>query len=215
MNKSALYSDASIRLIMLDYLCCQEERDERVIALEAKYGANSRRADILEISDVLHAYEIKSDLDKVSRLKEQLHDYRRTFEYVSVVTTTKMLPEIRKQLGPNEGILLITDNSVKIIRKARPNKKILKKNVLSIFSKTTLAKLMGVSVNKMPLRRLFELAEKTIALEALKVAAREELLRRFEGRYRRFLAETYPPYRETDLLVLKHGNSITVGNFLG
>lgn len=47
------------------------------------------RADVVVVSDTLHCYEIKSDSDRLDRLKRQVRVYGKVFDYLSVVTTEK------------------------------------------------------------------------------------------------------------------------------
>jgi hypothetical protein len=50
--------------------------------------------DVVAIDEALHAYEIKSDLDSLRRLKRQATYYDRTFDDVTLVTTRPMHAQV-------------------------------------------------------------------------------------------------------------------------
>lgn len=59
-----------------------------------EFRANRSVADILAVSDMLHAVEIKSDLDNVSRLGNQLRDYMQIAPLVSVLATQRVAENV-------------------------------------------------------------------------------------------------------------------------
>ena len=50
--------------------------------------------DFLAVSEALHAVEIKSDLDNISRLDGQLHDYRRIAPFVSLMASKRVVERV-------------------------------------------------------------------------------------------------------------------------
>ncbi len=50
--------------------------------------------DFLAVTDSLHAVEIKSDLDNISRLDSQLHDYRKIAPLVSVMASERVVNRV-------------------------------------------------------------------------------------------------------------------------
>lgn len=71
--------------------------------------AGSSIADVVILNGTSTAYEIKTDLDNVSRLPVQMQSYSSRFEYVFVVTTTRMVPRITRALPPHVGVVVLTD----------------------------------------------------------------------------------------------------------
>ena len=208
------YSDTDIKLLMLEYISKMYFDKPHVIALEARYGHSSRRADILLITTSTHAFEIKSDIDNLTRLPDQMHDYRRTFDKVTVVTTARHRAKIKKIASPNDGIMIIKDNVVYEERIASINGNITKKNLISICSKKSLSNRLGLSGSCRTLNELRKLSEKKLSLNEIKLVATKELVERFKGRYQQFCSETYPPFRESDLIILKYGSTLFSGNIL-
>jgi hypothetical protein len=54
------------------------------------------------------AYEIKTDLDSLTRLDAQIHDYSRHFAQVHVVTTERMASRVALAVADHVGILVLT-----------------------------------------------------------------------------------------------------------
>lgn len=75
--------------------------------LELHAGASI--ADVVIFNGTSMAYEIKTDLDNLSRLPAQMQDYSRYFEQVFVVTTARMAARIVNAVPPHVGVLVLTD----------------------------------------------------------------------------------------------------------
>ncbi|MDR3026603.1 MULTISPECIES: sce7726 family protein [Chryseobacterium] len=84
------------------------------------------RADIAVINGVMHAYEIKSEKDNLKRLENQLQEYYKFFEYVTVVTCEKYLNKVLEQFSDKCGVIVaLKKNNLitfKKIRRAKKNK---------------------------------------------------------------------------------------------
>ena len=74
--------------------------------LELRAGTSI--ADVVVFNGTSAAYEIKTDLDNLSRLPLQLQNYSRYFDQVFVVTTTRMAPRIVGAVPPHVGVLVLT-----------------------------------------------------------------------------------------------------------
>lgn len=62
------------------------------------------RADLCKINGTSIAYEIKTDLDNLQRLKKQLQDYMNIFEKVYVICSTKRSEHVKDLLPPECGL---------------------------------------------------------------------------------------------------------------
>lgn len=82
----------------------------RTDALISEYFVEraSRRADLVAVNGHLTAYEIKSDLDQLSRLVGQLAVYSKYFEEVIVVCTQKHLDSVIKLAEPTVGVMCVS-----------------------------------------------------------------------------------------------------------
>lgn len=104
---------------MLNTMLIQNKESCFVSALTELPVANSK-PDFMTIDkdDVGIAYEIKTDLDSLQRLKTQIHDYYKVFSSVYVVTGEKHIEEVETMLqNTNVGIIELTANNTLIYKK--------------------------------------------------------------------------------------------------
>lgn len=208
MQNLKQYRDSDLRIRLLEHIAQAYSGVEHFAALEARYSATERRADVLVVSHFSHAFEIKSDVDRLDRLPEQLKDYRRTFDFVTVVTTPKHTQKVQKMLGRNDGLIVISSQEAREIKAPERNKKITKRNMISMCSKSVLSEILDMPYDSLPLEKIRILAEKTLPLAVLQQATLRELKRRFQDRYDAFLEEARVPYRESDLVLLQHNDRL-------
>ncbi len=106
-----------IKAVLIDHLL---KKSRSVICVEVPFLGGKRWADIVELKEnSLIAYEIKSELDSFTKLKEQLYDYVNTFNEVYVILSKKFIgkhKDLPKSVGyfwvdPNEGITYIEEKS--------------------------------------------------------------------------------------------------------
>lgn len=78
----------------------------------------SRRADLVAINGALRAYEIKSDVDHLTRLTGQVEAYSRYFESVTVVCTRRHLAAVLQQTDSSVGVLCASNDGIEEYRTA-------------------------------------------------------------------------------------------------
>ena len=95
--------------------------------------ANSK-ADFLLINGKAVVYEIKTELDNLERLENQINDYYKAFDHVSVVTCEKNISELLKKidaLGKPVGIYVLRKSGVlSAVRKPESYKSCIDKDTL-------------------------------------------------------------------------------------
>lgn len=80
------------------------------------------RADLVLFNGTSTAYEIKSDWDSLSRLRGQIADYLKVFEYVNVFTSESRCSAIVAEMPPEVGVLCLTDRfSITTVKQASAN----------------------------------------------------------------------------------------------
>lgn len=80
-------------------------------------------ADLIFISDKLEAFEIKTDFDNYSRLRNQMDEYRKVFEYVNLVISEDAYKKLQfKEIG-NFGIIVLKSNNT-FVKKRKPKSNI-------------------------------------------------------------------------------------------
>ncbi|MCH5464075.1 sce7726 family protein [Levilactobacillus tujiorum] len=79
--------------------------------------------DFLIINGVGHVYEIKTELDKLDRLQNQIASYFEAFSFCTVVTDETHLEAVREKIDqPQVGIMVLTKrNTLHVDRKAVEN----------------------------------------------------------------------------------------------
>jgi len=160
------------------------------IGLEVLFSRNRRRADMLIVSNEFHALEIKGDLDNLSKLPDQLHDYSNTFDKISMVITTKHLKNIRQLLPRYTGIILFEKNSLRIIRKATLRKRLDKGSLLMFMGKVQLGKLLKITdVAKYSTDELRFMASEKLSLLLIRRKAYGFLQKKYKKLFRLFLLD--------------------------
>jgi hypothetical protein len=73
-----------------------------VVVFELPVGDS--RADLCKINGHSYCYEIKTDYDTLARLRKQLSDYSKVFDYVFVICSRKRMPDVLPLLDDNVGL---------------------------------------------------------------------------------------------------------------
>jgi hypothetical protein len=90
-----------------------------VAAFEIKVG--NSRADFVSINGVSRCYEIKTELDNLSKLIKQSWDYTSVFEYNTIILDEKHLSRANEDLPQEYGIMIIGKRSLIRYRRAKKN----------------------------------------------------------------------------------------------
>ena len=134
----------------LAYKYVTEESNTQIVD-ELDLAAASVRIDVAVINGHFHGFEIKSGVDTLNRLPDQLLGYQKVFDFITVVTEKKHLKHVREIAPKWVGISLCEEIEgelrIKVVRKNKQNKqnkpfyiaKILKKDeIVDICKKTNI-----------------------------------------------------------------------------
>lgn len=114
--------------------------DNHVTIFELPIG--NSRIDLCKINGSSMAFEIKTDLDNLSRLDKQLNDYSEIFEKVFVICSLSKLPEIEKMVSASCGIYTYSIRNgyykFQLSKKATESNALNAKKQLNIFRKQEL-----------------------------------------------------------------------------
>lgn len=166
-----------IKLLLIKWLF--ENYDVLAIGNEVSYSPLLRRADIVLISDGFsYAFEIKSDSDNLKRLKEQLDDYTKTFDYTYVVTTYNLLSEVELNTPKNVGII-VCDKKIQFIRKSKLIKTLNKRFLAEFLDRKTLLTKIKTKDKSMSIYDLRNLVSKSLTIKELRLLAIEALIDRY------------------------------------
>jgi len=120
---------------------------DKIINFEFPFDYNKRRCDVLILeNNTTTAIEIKSNVDKLTSLKEQLFSYYQAFNTVYVACGEKHIHEIKSMKG-RFGIIYIDNNETKIIRKPKHRKILNGRMILDMLDKKFLAKETNIKVS--------------------------------------------------------------------
>jgi hypothetical protein len=97
-NSAVATSDASIRVVLRENLKNTYRNDHGTVIFEELGVAHgSARVDIAVVNGIMHGYEVKSDLDTLRRLPEQMGMYNSVFDKVTlVVGSTHLINAFKK-----------------------------------------------------------------------------------------------------------------------
>lgn len=71
--------------------------------------AGSCKADVVVLNGTSTAYEIKSERDSLSRLRNQIENYRQVFAAVNVVVSTSHLAEVLRIIPEDVGVITLSE----------------------------------------------------------------------------------------------------------
>lgn len=107
---------------LLDWLLAQKGFE--LIAVEVPVLSQTKRADLVTFKNgKTICYEVKSGLDSLRRLETQIAVFSSLFNEVYVVSDPNHLSGIQKVLPKKIGIIVLTSNGFKVLRKATERKK--------------------------------------------------------------------------------------------
>ncbi|CAN5303795.1 hypothetical protein BH23BAC1_BH23BAC1_22590 [soil metagenome] len=118
--------DFEVRKFIKDtYLKKYSEDKNSLVVEEVNLYSGASRIDIAVFNCALHAYEIKSDKDTLSRLPSQINYYSKVFEFISVICGSKHYEKIKSLLPSYIGLIVVTKEKkhfcYKLIRKPKKN----------------------------------------------------------------------------------------------
>ena len=131
-------NDKSIRQILISFLLSQDSKLR--IYQEKSIGVSV--CDLMAVSEILTGYEIKSDADDLRRLERQVEAYDRFFDKNYIVVGESHISEVLGKVPLYWGIVVITEDSVYIRRKAMQNRNVSRRSQLSILWKLELKNLL-------------------------------------------------------------------------
>ena len=114
------------------------------------YGIKRKVVDLVVLQNKkIIAVEIKSDSDNLSRLEEQISEYKKIFDYVLIITTEKHASRISEIVPSEIGIYVFKENLLmKKFRNPRIQRSKDKVEMLYSINAKYLCKLEGLALSK-------------------------------------------------------------------
>lgn len=129
------------------------------IVEELSISDKQARVDIAVLGSKLYSFEIKSDVDTLNRLSNQVKHYDYVFEENYAVTTTKHYEKLKRKIPKHWGIICaqecrLNGVSFKVKRKARENPNWDIHSALATLWKSELAEIYEKTLDKNPPKSL-------------------------------------------------------------
>ncbi|MCL2917040.1 sce7726 family protein [Shewanella litorisediminis] len=193
-------TEFQIKKRLIGYLL--ENNPSILLACELRFLDGRRRADVALIDNNLASgFEIKSENDSIDSLNEQLEDYKKYFDYVSVVCEKSNIAAIRNKINKNYGIILVTENSIKAIRKPKHFKLLSKRALLNSMDLTNLKEFDSYS--KLSSKsKIIDILERKHSLSKIKEMSRTDLMKKLEYKNKLFQSEKMEEIFHEDILTL-------------
>lgn len=119
---------------------------QRILNFEFPFDYNKRRCDVLILdNEGTTGIEIKSNIDKLTNLREQLYSYYQAFNTVYVACGEKHINEIKSIKG-RFGIIFVDKSNTRIVRKPRYRKLLNNHMILDMLDKSILTKETGIKL---------------------------------------------------------------------
>lgn len=112
-----------------------------IVGYEVMYGSSRRVADMIFISKG-HSYaiEIKSEFDTIARLKGQLQEYNRLFDYILIFSAPKHIDAINEVLPKYVGLYSINESGIMRKQRKKLNRHVQKSEMLISIPSMTVKK---------------------------------------------------------------------------
>lgn len=148
MKLFGLNSAEYIKCKFIDFMLSKNY--ELIIGNELMYGIKRKLVDLVVLkNNKIFAIEIKSNNDNLNRLKEQIEEYKKVFNYVLIVTTEKYKDRILNTVSSDIGIYIIgADFSLQKIRSPRIQNDRNKIEILYSINARFLSKIGNYSIQK-------------------------------------------------------------------
>lgn len=133
LNKTIIENYNGEEILKYKLFETQYKKTNIVGAFEIR--VNNSRLDFLTINGSTTSYEIKSELDTLSKLEKQISDYLLAFEYNYLVIDKKHLDKAKEMIPENFGLWCYANGKYKKLRKATLNDQLDPETQLSLLTK--------------------------------------------------------------------------------
>lgn len=180
-------NEKAIKTKLIDYILDKKYPKCKLIGVEVPFISMKRRVDVLVITGQkeLIAFEIKSDLDSLYRLNDQIKDYKKAFDKLYIVTSEKYKNiRLPSNLCKNLGFIYI-NGQVCEKKKAVKIRELDKNYLIRFLLKKDLIKL-GYSPRESIVMIRENYLRQDIPNSATRTLAIESLLDRYSYRFQLF-----------------------------
>lgn len=199
-GENVFMDEKVLKLRLIDYLLKKKYPKCKLIGVEVPFVSMKRRVDVLVITGNMEliAFEIKSDLDSLRRLNDQVKDYKKTFDKLYIVTSAKYKDICSSaNIGNSIGCIYI-NGGIDERKKAKQVKQLDKYNLARFLLKDDLTKLGYDKQESVETLRM-KLVKEVKPTENVRKLAINSLLRRYSKRFELFKKHKEPNTLLSDL----------------
>nr|WP_278430338.1 sce7726 family protein [Brevibacillus laterosporus] len=169
--------DQDVRDALLEKLSVMHQNEDTRIINELAVCGGLSRVDVAVVNGILHGYEIKSESDTLYRLPNQMSDYNKVFERVTIVAANDYITKIKSIVPEWWGIITVLNNkgnvSLKYIKKGRKNPSLDSLSLVQLLWRDEALEILkekGLQKGYLskPKRQIYERIVDSIPLEELK-----------------------------------------------
>jgi hypothetical protein len=120
---------------ILKYKLFEQYIDKKNLVAAFEIKVNNSRVDFLTINGRSTSFEIKSELDNLSKLRKQMSDYMLAFEYNYLIIDEKHLNKSKELLPDSYGLWCYKNGKYSRLKTAKKNDKIDPKIQLELLTK--------------------------------------------------------------------------------
>ena len=174
------FTAEAIKAQVIDWLIARHQ--DVIIGNEVMYGSSRKVVDLIAIIDnKAIAIEIKSSSDRLTRLAEQIQEYKKVFDKIIIISSPSHLNGIKSIITDGIGLYKI-DSTIKRIRPAAINRHWDKLEVLNSISSAFLKKHypQHKTLNENEIRLLLAKEKKADVHQLLLSFYRQRLTERFQ-----------------------------------
>jgi hypothetical protein len=199
--------ERDIKVALVEYLLV-ESATRNILASEAPYFFGKRRADLLDIGEHIHAYEIKGKYDRLDKLPDQIASYIKSFDYLTIVTSRNHLDRITDIAPKKVGILEFHEGRFKKRRTSTRIKRKCKAALASVLSRSEVIAALnencpGLTQNKAALvNELRDIAASTLTESVLQAHFIDHYRSRYRESFKLFMSDKGRKVHVDDLRTL-------------
>jgi hypothetical protein len=172
---SALTNDNIIRKAFLKFLGKKHNNDKKIRIIQ-EFSISDARIDIAVFNGIMHGYEIKSDVDTLKRLPQQINAYNSIFDRITLVVGKTHLYEAIKLVPDWWGIKLAKiKNNKTVFYTIRTANKNPKQNSLSIANLLWKEETLALLKKNQALKGLASKPKRILCEKLTVVCSKEEL----------------------------------------
>ncbi len=183
------FTENKIKCRLLDTLLRQYPKS--IICVEVPFLSGKRWVDVLVITSRgdLIAYEVKSHLDTLRRMRGQVEDYVKTFSRVNMIVAPRHLDSAKRQLPSRVGLAFFEQREGRFVykRRAGAKERLSKANLAKFLWKRDICGAKGDHDKSVTELRAQLVARNTC--RAIQRMATSALRARYGGRFRTFVKE--------------------------